>query len=109
MHKADKQWPADDPYFVTAPWVDAEILPPPDRWGEADPRGAWGFNAGGKPNVWPMRLTKAYWAALLPGLPAGEYTLRCRTVDAKGHAQPMPRPFRKSGRCDIEAKGLTIR
>jgi hypothetical protein len=56
-----------------------------------------------------MRLTKAHWAALLPGLPAGEYVLRCRTVDANGHGQPMPRPFKKSGRCDIEAVNLTVR
>ncbi|MCH8244621.1 hypothetical protein IIB97_01920 [Patescibacteria group bacterium] len=28
-------------------------------------------------------------AALLPGLPAGKYTLRCRTIDASGIAQPM--------------------
>jgi hypothetical protein len=46
---------------------------------------------------------------LLPGLAAGEYTLRSRTIDAKGHAQPMPRPFRKSGRCDIEAVKLTVK
>ena len=55
-----------------------------------------------------MRLAKAHWAALLPGLPAGGYTFRCRTVDAKGHAQPMPRPFKKSGRCDIEEIKLTV-
>jgi len=109
VQKAGMPWPADDPYFTTAPWVDAEILPAPDKWGEADPRGAWGFNANGRPNAWPMRLTKAYWAIQLPGLPAGEYTLRCRTIDAKGHAQPMPRPFRKSGKCDIEAVTLSIR
>ncbi|NBO91953.1 MAG: hypothetical protein EBV06_06525 [Planctomycetia bacterium] len=107
--KADKKWPTDDPYFTNAPWVDAEILPAPEKWGDADPRGAWGFNAESRPKVWPMKLTKVYWAALIPGLPAGEYTLRCRTIDAKGHAQPMPRPFRKSGRCDIEAVTLTIR
>lgn len=106
--KADQPWPPEDPHFATAPWIDAEVLPPPAEWGAADPRGAWGFDADGRPTVWPMRLTKAYWAALLPGIPAGEYTLRCRTIDAKGRAQPMPRPFPKSGRCDIEAVALTI-
>ncbi|HET6574727.1 MAG TPA: molybdopterin-dependent oxidoreductase [Fimbriiglobus sp.] len=105
---ADRKWPADDPYFTTAPWVDAEVLPPPEKWGAAVPKGVMGFDPAGRPKEWPMRLTKAHWAALLPGLPAGEYTLRCRTVDAKGHAQPMPRPFRKSGRCDIEAVKLTV-
>jgi hypothetical protein len=49
-----------------------------------------------------MRLTKIHWAALLPGVPEGDYTLRCRTVDEKGHSQPMPRPFRKSGHAAIE-------
>jgi hypothetical protein len=55
-----------------------------------------------------MRLSKVHWAALLPGLPVGEYTFRCRSVDGKGQAQPMPRPFRKSGRCDIEAVKIKV-
>jgi hypothetical protein len=102
-----KGWAADDPYFTTAPWTDARILPPPADWGGGVTaellKGAMGFDSDGKPKAWPMRLAKAHWAALLPGLPAGEYTLRCRTVDGKGAAQPMPRPFAKSGRCAIEA------
>lgn len=105
---AGKAWLPNDPYFTGAPWLDAEILPPPVKWGAADPRGVRGFDEAGRPSAWPMRLAKAYWAALLPGLAAGEYTLRCRTIDAKGQAQPMPRPFAKSGRCDIEAKALQI-
>ena len=108
VQPASDQWPADDPYFTSAPWTDAEILPPPEKWGAADPTGAIGFDPAGRPKTWPLRLAKAHWAALLPGRPAGAYTLRCRTVDAKGHAQPMPRPFRKSGRCDIEAVSLTV-
>jgi hypothetical protein len=67
-----------------------------------------GFDAAGKPKSWPMRLAKAHWAALIPGLPAGDYTLRCRTIDANGQAQPMPRPFKKSGRCDIESVKMTV-
>ena len=110
---AGKGWDADDPYFTTAPWSDAHILKPPAKWGgnlpdNAIPKETMGFDAAGKPDTWPMRLAKAHWAALLPGYPAGEYTLRCRTVDAKGMAQPMPRPFRKSGRCDIEATKITV-
>ena len=104
---SNKPWPADDPYFTRAPWVDAHILPPPKDWGGDFPDGVFpksvmGFDDTGKPKTWPMRLAKAHWAALLPGMPAGEYLLRCRTIDAKGQAQPMPRPFKKSGRCDIE-------
>ena len=110
---SNKPWPADDPYFTSAPWVDAHILPPPKDWGGDFPDGIFpknvmGFDDAGKPKTWPMRLAKAHWAALLPGLPAGEYLLRCRTIDAKGQAQPMPRPFKKSGRCDIEEIKLTV-
>jgi DMSO/TMAO reductase YedYZ molybdopterin-dependent catalytic subunit len=110
---AGKAWPADEPYFTIAPWVDAHILPPPKAWGGDFPEGAFpkdviGFDADGKPKTWPMKLAKAHWAALLPGLPTGEYTLRCRTIDAKGHAQPMPRPFKKSGRADIEEMKLSV-
>jgi DMSO/TMAO reductase YedYZ molybdopterin-dependent catalytic subunit len=95
---AAKAWPADDPYFTTAPWTDALILDPPKAWPDD----------AGKPAAWPMKLTKAYWAALLPGLPEGEYTLRCRTIDARMQAQPMPRPFKKTGRSDIEEVKLTV-
>ncbi len=110
---ADQEWAADDPDFTTAPWTDAHILAPPAKWGgrlagEAVPKDTMGFDANGKPLAWPMRLAKAHWAALLPGLPAGEYMLRCRTIDAHGQAQPMPRPFKKSGRCDIEAVKITV-
>jgi len=114
VSRAAKWWPEDDPYFAKASWIDAHILPPPDRWGgglagDTVPAGTKGFDpTTGRPQSWPMRPCKAHWAALLPGLPAGEYTLRCRTIDANGAAQPMPRPFRKSGRCDIEAVPLTV-
>jgi DMSO/TMAO reductase YedYZ molybdopterin-dependent catalytic subunit len=112
---AGASWPADDPYFTSAPWSDAHVLAPPPRWGgnlpgESVPKDTIGFDAtSGRPKTWPMRLAKAHWAALLPGLAAGGYVLRCRTIDAKGHAQPMPRPFRKSGRCDIEEVRLTVK
>jgi hypothetical protein len=46
---------------------------------------------------------------LLPGLPPGEYTLRSRTVDEKGHAQPQPRPFQKSGHAAIEQVVITVK
>src|SRR5437773_4258428 len=106
--------PADDPYFATAPWTDAQILPPPQHWGAlADgkiPAGTQGFDPlTGQPLAWPMRLTKVHWAALLPGLTAGEYTLRSRTIDEKGNAQPMPRPFQKSGNAAIESVDITVK
>ena len=99
VHPDGKAWPASDPYFTTAPWTDALILDPPKAWADD----------AGKPTAWPMKLTKAHWAAALPGLPAGEYTLRCRTIDAKKQAQPMPRPFKKSGQCDIEEVKITVK
>ena len=102
----------DDPDFLTAPWVDAELLPAPTNWSVLPdgklPSGTHGFDEAGKPKSWPMRLTNAHWAAVLPGLPNGEYTFRCRTIDEQGHAQPMPRPFRKSGHAAIEAVDFVV-
>jgi DMSO/TMAO reductase YedYZ molybdopterin-dependent catalytic subunit len=115
IHPAGQKWPIEDRYFTKAPWIDAEVLAPPRRWGggltdDAILKETMGFDATtGRPRDWPMRLVKVHWAALLPGLPAGEYLLRCRTLDAKGIAQPMPRPFRKSGHSAIEAVKLTVK
>jgi DMSO/TMAO reductase YedYZ molybdopterin-dependent catalytic subunit len=114
IHKEGEELPANDNYFTTAPWRDAEILPVPKIWGGdiADnriPSPTYGFDPQtGQPKTWPMRLTKVHWAALLPGLPAGEYTLRTRTIDSKGIAQPMPRPFKKSGRAAIGEMDLIV-
>ena len=101
--------PPNDPHFGTVQWMDATILPPPEpgKWGgdlpdAKIPAGTIEFDDSGRPKVWPMRFAKVHWATLLDGLSAGEYTLRSRTVDEKGHAQPMPRPFRKSGHAEIE-------
>lgn len=104
--------PDDDPHFTTAPWVDAQLLPAPVHWG-AFPAGkippdTHGFDPSGHPGSWPLRLTNAHWAAVLPGQPSGEYTFRCRTIDEKGHAQPMPRPFRKSGHAAIESIPILV-
>ena len=106
--------PAGDRYFATAPWVDAEILAPPPQWGDVPggriPANTLGFDpATGQPRTWPMRLLKVHWAVLLPGLPVGKYTLRCRTIDAKGMAQPLPHPFEKSGHSAIESVEFTLK
>ena len=108
--------PTNDPHFVTANWTDATILPPPKsgEWGgdmpdSKIPAGTLEFDDSGLPKVWPMRFSKVHWATLLDGLPVGEYTLRSRTVDEKGHAQPMPRPFRKSGHAEIEQVGFVVK
>ncbi|MEO8429744.1 MAG: molybdopterin-dependent oxidoreductase [Verrucomicrobiota bacterium] len=105
---------AGDPYFATAPWTDAQVLAAPKIWGDL-PDGkvipdTLGFDeATGKPRTWPMRLAKIHWAVLLPGLPSGAYTLRSRTIDEKGMAQPMPHPFEKSGHSAIESVDITVK
>jgi hypothetical protein len=106
--------PADDKYFTKAPWRDATILPSPREWGSGlpdgrIPEGTLNFDAAGNPKKWPIRLAKVHWATLLPGLPEGRYTLRCRTIDEKGQAQPMPRPFRKSGHAAIEQITIDVK
>ncbi len=112
---AGEPWPADDPYFTKAPWKDAEILPPPSEWGGEFPEGTvpattMGLDPRtGRPSRWPMPMTKAHWTARLPGLPSGKYVFRCRTIDDNGIAQPMPRPFDKSGRAGIEEKPILVK
>jgi len=97
---------ADDRYFASAPWVDAEILGNPSQWSALEqgkvPANTHGFNSQGQPLTWPMRLTKAHWGVILPPQARGEYVFRCRSIDDQGNAQPMPRPFRKSGHATIE-------
>jgi DMSO/TMAO reductase YedYZ molybdopterin-dependent catalytic subunit len=113
LHTEEQELPANDRYFTKAPWIDAQILPAPKTWGgglpdDTIPPHTQGFDSQGRPRTWPMRLCKAHWAVLLPGLPAGKYTLRSRTIDEKGYAQPMPRPLRKSGHADIEQVNLVV-
>ena len=62
----------------------------------------------GRPRTWPLHNTIAHWAVLLTGLQAGKYELRCRTIDANGQAQPMPRPFPKSGRNAIQRSPMVV-
>ena len=104
--------PETDPDFISAPWADAEILPAPERWNCLSegkiPSGTHGFDTHGIPISWPMRLTNAHWAAVLPGLSKGLYTFRCRTIDEQHHAQPLPRPFRKSGHAAIESVDFQV-
>jgi len=106
--------PAGDRYFNSAPWQDMAILPPPAHWGGelADgklPMPMHGFDSGtGQPLRWPLRFSVAHWAGALPGVPAGKYVLRCRTIDEQGHAQPLPRPLKKSGHAAIEQVTVLI-
>jgi hypothetical protein len=111
LHKADVPLPADDPYCLKGDWRDATILATPKMWsgGIADnqlPAGVLGIDQDPRP--WPMRYTLAHWAALIPPVDAGKYHLRCRTIDANDVAQPMPRPFAKSGRNSIQQVELNV-
>ena len=96
-------------------WVDADILGPPEHWGGEVgdgplPDSPLGFDAArGTPLTWPLPFTIVHWAVLLPAMSAGDYELSCRTIDAAGHIQPMPRPFPKSGRNAVHTVPLIVR
>ena len=99
--------------FASAPWVDMEILGPPQDWGGQLPEAkiplpTLGFDDTGQPQTWPMKLAVVHWAGVLPGLSPGNYTLRCRAIDERGHAQPFPRPYRRSGHAAIEQRKLVV-
>ena len=114
LHPEGAALPEDDPYFTEADWKEAQVLPPPDDWGGGLPEGKLPpiprqiDPATGMPRSWPMRNTIVHWAALLRDIGPGRYQLRCRTIDAGGIAQPMPRPFAKSGHNAIEEVTLVV-
>ena len=70
------------------PWTDAQILPPPKHWG-GELAGRTKFPRTRSASTPPASHAVAdasgqsHWAALLPGLPAGDYTLRCRPIRRK--------------------------
>jgi hypothetical protein len=107
-------WPADDPWYTKADWKDAQVLPAPSRWGGGLPEGRLpegtiGIDAKtGKPAAWPMRYAIVHWGALLTDLAPGKYDLLCRSIDANGIAQPLPRPFLKAGGNAIHKLPLTV-
>jgi DMSO/TMAO reductase YedYZ molybdopterin-dependent catalytic subunit len=114
FHPQARAWPADDPYFANADWTDTQILPPPARWGGAVPdgllpSGVLQFEAKtSRPSQWPLRYAIAHWATVLRDLTPGRYDVRCRTIDANGVAQPMPRPFLKSGQNAIQRASIVV-
>lgn len=114
IHPVSDSRAKGDRYFNDADWRDARILPPPNRWGSDLPDGQLPaipsqFDAAtGQPLQWPIRDTLVHWAIVAPGLKPGEYVVRCRTIDANGIAQPMPRPLPKGGANQIQAVKLTV-
>jgi len=110
---AGRPAPPDDPHLSRANWQDAKILPPPEHWGGGLAQGPLPpipsqFDAQGRPLTWPLRYAIAHWAALLTATGVGEHELCCRTIDANGVAQPLPRPLPKSGRNEIQRIRVTV-
>jgi hypothetical protein len=112
VHKVGDPLPADDRYFSKAPWQDARIAP-------FDPEAIKAFDlaklnplqfdpATKLPREWPLRYTLCRWSAEPLKLEPGNFEIRCRTIDAAGIAQPMPRPFPKSGKNQIQTARIEV-
>ena len=111
--KKDQPLAPDDPYLTQANWQDAQILPPPKHWGGGMPDAPLPaipgqIDAEGRPLTWPLRYTIAHWAALVNVTQAGQYEICCRTIDANGIGQPLPRPLPKSGRNELQRVKVTV-
>jgi DMSO/TMAO reductase YedYZ molybdopterin-dependent catalytic subunit len=115
VHPQKAPWRADDPNLTKADWKDAAILPPPANWGGGLWKGKLPASTmtvdpkTGKSREWPLRYTIAHWAALIQPLAPGTYELACRTIDLNGVAQPMPRPFLRSGVTAIHRVTLIVK
>lgn len=112
LHSEDEARPANDPYFAKGEWNDADILPPPDHWGGGLPDGKLPEIPSqidpnrGTPYRWPIPNTIVHWATMITAKRSGQYDICCRTIDANGVAQPMPRPFPKSGHNAIQQQKI---
>jgi DMSO/TMAO reductase YedYZ molybdopterin-dependent catalytic subunit len=112
VHPREVPLPDDDPQFLKAEWREAQILQPPADWGVDLPAGTpadirLGVH-GPSTRSWPLPYTVVHWVAELRGLASGDYDVRCRSIDYNGIAQPMPRPFAKGGRAEIQTLRITI-
>ena len=112
IRKSNEPLPANDPDFTKGPWQDAQIVP-------FDGAAITGFDtarlhpaqfdpATKQPREWPLRYTLCRWTAEPRKLSAGRYEVRCRTIDANGVAQPMPRPFSKSGKNNVQKMTIEV-
>ncbi len=114
LHPQEATLPQGDSHYAKADWRDADILPAPARWGGGLPDGRLPADTlgldpvTGQPRQWPLRNSIVHWAALLTVSRPGKYDLRCRTIDANGFAQPMPRPLLKSGNNAIRKVVLAV-
>jgi hypothetical protein len=112
VHKAGEPLPPNDRHFAHAPWRDAQIA-------AFDPKAIEAFDtaklnpvqfdpASKQPREWPLRYSLCRWTSEPLVLAPGNYEIRCRTIDKAGIAQPMPRPFPKSGKNQIQTIRLTV-
>jgi hypothetical protein len=112
LRRQDEPLPANDPYFTTAPWRDARIVAFDIDWAKgldtAHLHPAQFDPATKLPREWPLRYTLCSWTTEPRHLPPGKYELHCRTIDLARQAQPMPRPFPKSGRNHIQKVPLEV-
>jgi hypothetical protein len=113
IHPAGQPLSDIDPYMTRGAWRDAIILPPPVKWGSdfSDgklPSAMQIDKVSGIPLSWPIPNTIIHWAALEKVTDPGEFDLRCRTIDGNGIAQPLPRPFGRSGTNAIEVSRLVV-
>lgn len=113
IHPAGQLSSENGSHATDVEWRDAIILPPPVNWGSDLPDGKLPSalqidDKTGNPSSWPIPNTIVHWAALETINDPGEYELRCRTIDANGIAQPMPRPFGRSGINSIEVSRLVV-
>jgi len=113
IHIAGKPSSHKETYATNGSWRDAIILPPPVNWGSDLPNGKLPSalqidDKTGNPFSWPIPNTIVHWAALDKINEPGEYELQCRTIDANGIAQPLPRPFGRSGINVIEVARIVI-
>ena len=104
--------PESDPYLTTAPWQDAQIVPFDDEVLKdyaGAPLHPVQFDPGTrKPRQWPLRYTLCRWTTEPRHLAPGKYEVSCRTIDVNGYAQPMPRPFGKSGKNAIQHRTIEV-
>ena len=104
----------DQPSQEREIWTEARLAAPPTDWSGILPEGTHpkdilGFDRRtGQPKTWPLRYSMVPWSAILTGLTVGKYSLRARSVDLNGFAQPEPRAVQKSGRNQLEMREFEV-
>ena len=106
---------ADDPYFITAPWVDATLLPAPTNSDALPAEGKFRRTrtalmppACRNPGLFGLRMLIG--PRYCPACPsANTRSVAGRSTRSGQLAQPMPRPFKKSGHAAIESVIIKVK